>query len=234
MSQVLEQGSRAKLWTALGAMVVMLSVAGGAELLRPTIRLADIKPPVVLDSQVPEQFGEWTLDRSMVPVLPSPDVEASLNKLYSATLARTYVNGRGERVLLSIAYGSDQGSEATAVHRPEFCYSAQGFQVNGQGVASLDLGSESIQVQRLIGTQGRRYEPITYWITLDERATLPGFGRKLEQLKFGIRGEIPDGLLFRMSTIGLPDAEAFALQERFAQALFAVMEPTIRPRYFGY
>ena len=179
MSQVLEQGSRAKLWTALGAMVVMLSVAGGAELLRPTIRLADIKPPVVLDSQVPEQFGEWTLDRSMVPVLPSPDVEASLNKLYSATLARTYVNGRGERVLLSIAYGSDQGSEATAVHRPEFCYSAQGFQVNGQGVASLDLGSESIQVQRLIGTQGRRYEPITYWITLDERATLPGFGRTL-------------------------------------------------------
>jgi EpsI family protein len=224
---------RRRLMLAGGMFMAMGSAAVGAELLRPTRRLADLKPPVRLAVQVPEVFGEWRVDHSLVPVLPSPELEASLDKLYSETLARAYVNPRGERVLLSIAYGSDQGSEATSVHRPEFCYSAQGFQVKVLRDEQVALGRSKLMVKRLLGTQGRRYEPITYWITLDEIATLPGLGRKLAQIEYGLRGEIPDGLLFRLSTIGLDEVRAFALQDRFAQELYAAMEEAIRPRYFG-
>lgn len=224
---------RRRLFLAGGMCMAMGSAAVGSEILRPTKRLADHKVPIKLASQVPETFGEWRINRALVPVLPSPEVEASLDKLYSETLARSYVNDRDEHVLLSIAYGSDQGSEATAVHRPEFCYSAQGFQVKVLRDEPVDLGRAQLMVKRLLGTQGRRYEPITYWITLDETATLPGLGRKLAQIQYGLRGEIPDGMLFRISTIGLDEVRAFALQDRFTQELYVAMDEAIRPRYFG-
>jgi EpsI family protein len=191
----------------LGApMIVVVVVLMGttllaARLLQPTHRLAEHKPRIALGLQVPESFGEWRLDRSVVPVVPDPGLQAMLDSLYSQTLARTYVNASGQRVMLSIAYGSDQGNEATAVHRPEFCYSAQGFRVDGSGTDLLALGNVRVPTQRLVARLGQRNEPITYWVTLDEVATLPGLGRKLQQIRFGLNGQIPDGMLVRVSSI---------------------------------
>jgi hypothetical protein len=113
---------------ALLALVMVVGAVAG-EWLRPTLRLAEVKPAIQLEQQIPEAFGEWRLDRSIRPVLPDPSLQAMLDSLYSQVLARTYVNAQGQRIMLSIAYGSDQSNEATAVHRPEFCYSAQGFRV---------------------------------------------------------------------------------------------------------
>ncbi|MBK7005654.1 MAG: EpsI family protein [Burkholderiales bacterium] len=78
--------------------------------------------------------------------------------LYSSTLQHLYQHA-GQRVMLSIAYGSDKSSEATSVHRPEFCYSAQGFKVRNFGEAKLNIGTKQLQVQRLyalLGTASQR------------------------------------------------------------------------------
>ncbi len=214
-------------------LAMMASTAWAANAFRPTERLADLKPKIELGTQIPKQFGEWTEDTTLLPILPNPEVQAKLDVLYSATLARTYRNTKGDRVMLSIAYGSDQGSEATAVHRPEFCYSAQGFSVSDLGIAEASIGGRLLKVKHLVGVVGNRREPITYWITLDETATLPGFGRKYEQIRYGLRGEIPDGLLFRVSSIGNSDTENFKLQDKFLNDLAANMNPGILPRYFG-
>lgn len=217
------------------AVAAMLATAAGAELARPTRRLADIKPPIALEAQVPRAFGEWRLDPNVVPVQPAPDVQAKLDAVYTQVLARTYVNDRGERVMLSIAYGSDQGTEATAVHRPEFCYTSQGFRVRAFGNDAVAVaGGVSLPVRRLEGSFGMRVEPILYWVTLDEKATVPGLGRKLAQIEYGLRGEIPDGMLVRVSSIERDDRErAFALQRRFITALSEAVEPGVRARYFG-
>ena len=140
----------------LVALMAMAAVAG--ETLRPTNRLSETKTPIVLEKQVPEAFGEWRLDTSIRPLVPDPGLQAMLDTLYSQTLARTYVNAKGERVMLSIAYGSDQSNEATAVHRPEFCYSAQGFRVkvvdreviNIGGTITLMQAMEAHGVERLV------------------------------------------------------------------------------------
>lgn len=213
--------------------LAMVSAAVAAHSYKPSIYLAAQKPKIDLEAQVPKAFGEWTLDNTIAPVLPDPQVQAKLDVLYSATLARTYRNAKGQRVMLSIAYGSDQSSEATAVHRPEFCYSAQGFKVNNLGRTSVELANNKLNVQRLLGVQGQRVEPITYWITLDETATLPGMSRKMEQIKYGLRGQIPDGMLFRISTIDRDPQQSFALQQAFLSELAAHMDPTLLPRYFG-
>lgn len=214
-------------------LAMMASTAWAANAFRPTEHLADLKPKIELETQIPKQFGEWTEDTTLLPILPNPEVQEKLDVLYSSTLARTYRHTSGQRVMLSIAYGSDQGSEATAVHRPEFCYSAQGFSVTDLGVSDANIGQRQLKVKHLIGVVGNRREPITYWITLDETATLPGINRKLEQIRYGLRGEIPDGLLFRVSSIGQNDAENFKLQDKFLNDLAANMNPAILPRYFG-
>lgn len=212
---------------------LLLGSLAAAEATRPRMHLFEVKAAIRLDEQVPKSFGEWREDTSITPVLPDPTVQAKLDELYTQVLARTYVNRKGTRVMLSIAYGSDQSSEATAVHRPEFCYSAQGFTVRNLGVGTVEFGQHQIAVQRLRGELGRRYEPITYWITLDETATLPGVGRKLEQMRYGLRGQIPDGMLVRVSTVGLQDSEAYRIQSQFIEELYAQVSPSVRARYFG-
>jgi EpsI family protein len=210
---------------------VAASVAG--EALRPTLRLAEVKPRIALERQVPQSFGDWRLDTGIRPVVPDPSLQAMLDSLYSQTLARTYVNAQGERVMLSIAYGSDQSNEATAVHRPEFCYSSQGFRVTALSSETLDIGNTKVPVARVLAKLGQRSEPITYWVTLDESATLPGLGRKLQQIRYGLRGEIPDGMLVRVSSISNSQESAFALQQRFLAQMFDAMPADVRNRYFG-
>lgn len=212
---------------------VMVAAAAAGELMRPSRRLAEVKAPIQLERQVPEAFGEWQIDRSIRPVLPDPSLQAMLDTLYSQLLARTYVNPRGQRVMLSIAYGSDQGNEATAVHRPEFCYSAQGFSVQGLGEHRLRFGGQDLRVRRVVSTLQARREPITYWVTLNNSAVLPGFSRKVEQIRLGLQGQIPDGMLVRVSSISNTDAPAFALQEQFLAALHDNLPPALRGRYFG-
>lgn len=226
---------RAELPVALAAVIAALMLAAllAAEALKPNKRLAELREPIRLAAQVPTAFGDWREDRAIVPVLPNPELQAKLDALYSQLLARTYVNSRGERVMLSIAYGSDQSSEATAVHRPEFCYSAQGFRVRGAGEAQISIGGQPLRVQRLVANMPPRVEPITYWVTLDQVATLPGLDRKLAQLRYGLRGEIPDGMLVRVSNVSSDESRSFELQQQFLQQLRAALPAAVAPRYFG-
>lgn len=219
--------------TQLAVAALMFATALGAYALKPTERVAEQKPKIDLATQIPLAFGDWKLDNLIIPILPNPEVQASLDALYSSTLARSYINSAGNRVMLTIAYGSDQSSEATSVHRPEFCYSAQGFKVSDAGQSVLNIGSRNIKVQQLVGVLGNRYEPITYWITLDETATLPGLDRKLAQIRYGLQNKIPDGLLFRVSTVNLKNEESFALQKSFLTDLEKSMSPQFASRYFG-
>lgn len=219
--------------TAALAAALLVGALPAAHWLRPTQRTADIKGAIDLAVQVPARFGEWREDTSLIPLLPDPSLQATLDATYSQVLARTYVNNRQQRVMLSIAYGNDQSSEATAVHRPEFCYRSQGFNVQDAGLASVPLDGRTLQVQRLTARLDSRYEPISYWITLDETATLPGLGRKLRQMEYGVRGFIADGMVLRVSTVGLPQAQAFELQDRFVAQLHAAIPERLKARFFG-
>lgn len=225
---------RKVLWTkALVTCSLMLLAAFAANAYKPRLHMADFKPKIRLEQEIPKTFADWSEDLTQVPILPNPQVQAKLDSLYTTTLARTYRNNMGKRVMLSIAYGSDQSSEATAVHRPEFCYSSQGFRIINLGEATAVVGTHRLQVQRLIAVMGRRSEPISYWITLNDKATLPGFSRKLEQIRYGLRGQIPDGMLFRVSALDTDASESFRLQEQFLSALVENMVPAVVPRYFG-
>jgi EpsI family protein len=213
--------------------VLMVSSAGFTRVITPTERLSEQRPPLNLESLVPATLNGWEEDKTLSNAVVNPQTEEALKKIYAQTLSRTYVNRNGDRVMLSIAYGSDQGGESTQAHRPEICYTAQGFGLKENHVDQLKTSYGEVPVRRLVAVNGLRNEPITYWVTVGDKATLPGFRRKLAQLAYGLNGTIPDGLIFRVSTIQKDAGEAYRLQDQFVNALFDAITPAQRTRLAG-
>lgn len=212
--------------------IAMLAAAGLAVAITPREKIADQGPKVDLETMIPKQFGEWRVDENTVPLQIDPSVKQQLDKIYNQTLSRTYLNPKGARVMLSIAYGGDQ-SDSMAVHKPEVCYPAQGFQVTEQTNGTLDTGFHPVPVVRLVAVQNSRVEPITYWIIIGDKALTSGTGRKIEQLKYGLTGRVPDGLLFRVSSIGTDQDRAFSEQASFIKELLNNTSQDARARLIG-
>ena len=72
-------------------------------------------------------------------------------------------------------------------------------------------------------------------MTIGDQPTLPGVPRKIEQLRYGLRGEIPDGMLVRVSSLNRDSKNPFALQARFINDLQRAapgslgFRPSLRP-----
>lgn len=197
----------------------MLGAAFAAPALKP-VRAEGAAPD--LQSLVPASFGDWSIDPAVVPVAPSAEVKAKLDRIYGATLSRTYVNSEGERMMLVVAYGGDQ-SDALKAHRQEVCYTAQGFSVSGIEQARLQAAGREIPVTRMHAVLGDRSEPVTYWFTMGDRVVRGRLERLEVQLASGLRGVVPDGMLVRVSSLSTDPAAAYARQQRFvAQLLEAV------------
>ena len=214
--------------------LVLLLGAGLALAMKPNHKIANDASKINLETLVPKQFGEWRIDEKIVPVVADPQQQEALDKIYNQILARTYVNAKGQRIMLSIAYGGDQG-DSMQVHKPEVCYPAQGFQVfnTSQGTLPLDQSQETIPVKRLVASQGARTEPITYWTTVGDQVAVDGLKWKLAQLKYGLTGSIPDGLLFRVSSIDPDNQRAYLLHERFVNDLISALGVKERNRLVG-
>ena len=217
---------------AVLVLVLMLLAFAGAQAWRPHTRLADTRPKVDLETLFPKTFADWTADDRMPGQLVSPDTLAMLNKIYNQTLSRTYLNSKGDRIMLSVAYGGDQ-SDASRAHRPEVCYPAQGFELLSSQNTQLNLGTHPLPVRQLVAKLGNRSEPITYWITVGERITITGTEQKLAQLSYSIRGVIPDGMLVRVSSIDPDSAAAHHLQGGFVRAMADAIPAAVRPQVMG-
>lgn len=223
--------TQSRIKAVLVALLMVASFAAAA-VWHPSSRLADSRPRVDLESLFPKRVGDWMVDDRLPVQLVSPDTQAMLNKIYNQTLSRTYVNPKGERIMLSVAYGGDQ-SDATRAHRPEVCYPAQGFQILSGSVGRLSLPGQDLAVRQLVAAQGGRNEPITYWITVGDRVAISGTQQKLAQLAFTTRGVVPDGMLVRVSSIDRNNAQAFALQQQFVAAMAASMPAASRALVMG-
>lgn len=210
----------------------MLSTAGLALALKPTNKIADAGPKVNLETLIPKQFGDWKIDESIVPLIANPEQEEVLNKIYNQTLTRTYINNKGERVMLSIAYGGDQ-SRTMQVHRPEVCYTAQGFQVDKMQKALINVEGMALPVMKLVATHGPRTEPIIYWVKIGDAAVRGNLEQGFARLSYGLTGKVPDGLLFRVSAISDNLEQSYASQEIFVRDLLLSMPPDQRSKLTG-
>lgn len=215
------------------ALLGMLGTAAAAVVSKPSQAVAEVGLGVRLDEVFPAAFADWREDTSLRPMVPNPQVQRFVESVYDQTLARTYANEQGYRVMLSVAYGGHQ-NDAMDAHRPEQCYPAQGFSiVKNTWRAALPIGDHRLAVRRLVAALGARNEPITYWLVVGREVTQFGLAYKWVTLKYGLTGRIPDGMLVRTSSIDSNEARAFQQQDRFLIELLGALRPDIRQRLLG-
>lgn len=219
---------------AILAAILMAGAAAGGEAMVPTKQMARLRVNFRLDRLVPTAFGDWQVDTRAVGGIVNPQTEAMLDRLYSQLLERTYIDTSGHRIMLSIAYGEDQADDSVQLHYPEVCYPAQGFQLKGNRKDVIESKSGSIRVRRLQTQFGEnRFEPVTYWTIIGDQQSLGGWDRKMSEIRHGLKGEIVDGLLFRISSIDRNTAQGFELQDGFVRDIVAAMTPEARRQLVG-
>jgi EpsI family protein len=214
----------------LAAVVVALA----SHAFQPTELLVQRLGDVDILAVVPDRFGVWQRDASGTSGVVDPQTKALIDSIYTRVLARVYSADDGYRVMLSIAYARDHGDKRDSFHRPEICYPASGFNILNQADKQVGTANGNVPVRRLATRLGAaRPEPVTYWVMIGEHAVVTDTDRKLASLRYTSRGLIPDGLLFRVSSIDPNAEQAFARQDQFIREFVAALPPPHRRRIAG-
>lgn len=221
-----------RVWVAAAAAVLMGLTSWLGEAAQPHILMAEQHRRGPLEGVLPSAFGEWRVDEAALNIELPPDVAAQVKAIYTQVADRVYVNGRGERIMLTLAYGKDQ-SDGFKVHRPEVCYAAQGFTVGKPADATLDLGDHRIDVKHVDTHLGERKEPVTYWMVIGNHVVNSPTRHKLEQIRYAMDGVIADGMLVRVSSLSDNPRAAYAAQAAFVKDWMNHVPTAERARLFG-
>lgn len=223
-----------KLKTALAALALMLGAAIGAVALKPAPAPRSAGPAFQLKQIVPMAFGDWKTIPHGGAQLVNPQTQELLDKLYSQLLTRVYVDDKGYRIMLTMAYGDDQRGGLQA-HMPDVCYPAQGFNVLSREWVDLHTQFGVVPARRLNTAMGARVEPITYWFNFGNQvlASDSPWEKRIVEIRFGLTGQVPNGILVRVSSIDRDTQAAYEEQERFIQEMLAAMTPIDRQRLAG-
>ena len=214
------------------ALLLMIAGAGLAAVMRPGGNLADERTPIDLPFMIPTQVGDWREAPGVAVQIVDPELQQTIDAIYTQVLTRNYVRDDGYRVMLSIAYGKAQ-TDNLQLHLPEVCYPAQGFKLEHIEKFGLSLGDQTITARRMSTRLGQRHEPVTYWTVVGDHVTASGLDKKLVEMRYGLRGRIPDGILVRISSIDRDTAQAHRVQAEFANALVSAIRPELRSRFAG-
>lgn len=212
----------------LAGLMALASVGGIAA--RPTKKPTD--PSFQLEQVVPKSFGDWRELPETTGQVVNPQTKELLDKLYSQILSRTYVNSDGYRIMLSLAYGDDQRG-GLAAHKPEVCYPAQGFTLQSLADAVVTTPYGDIAARRLATSMGPRKEPVTYWFNVGDTQVRTKLQQRIVEMRLGFSGVIPDGLLFRVSSIDDQTQRAWKEQDAFVRDLLKAVGAKERARLSG-
>lgn len=192
--------------------------------LRPTISSSAESPH--LATQIPTAFGQWKEIPNPLDQISASTDELSREQPYDEVLARSYTNGAGAIVMLTLAYGKNQRQEIK-IHRPELCYPAQGFAVKDlkdahfSGITSSTTG-ETISGKRMIASHKMFSEAVSYWIRIGDTYSSSAWQTRWTIMKEGLNGRMTDGILVRVSQRIPPGSDPtphYELQEEFAREL---------------
>lgn len=212
--------------------VLILLATFLAHFLKPTYKVANSRPGFSLESVIPSEFGDWKESAREAVFVADPGQKENLARIYTQTLSRSYESSDGYTVMLSIAYGADQ-RDAMQVHKPEVCYPAQGFTLESKALGVLSTPVGQIPVVRMVTRMGGRHEPLMYWVTIGEKVVQGNVQKKIAEIEYGMKGLIPDGIIFRVSSIDRDTDRATVELDKFANQLLAKLSNESRKTISG-
>ena len=184
---------------------------------------------------IPKNFADWTqVPDANSSLVVNPQQQEALNDLYTQIVSRTYIQqGSGRRLMLSLAYGDNQ-TFSKQLHRPESCYSSQGFNIQYLHAEKFLASDHAIEINRMTAQINERVEQVSYFIRIgDQVINGPITNLNLARMHMGLKGYIADGLLFRVSEISDDEKSSNQLQDQFINDLLKVLTPTQQGMLIG-
>jgi len=184
---------------------------------------------------IPPSFADWKqVQEGNKTFIVDPQQQEALDEIYTQILRRTYEQkSTGRRLMLSLAYGDNQ-TFSKLLHRPEACYSSQGFKIQALYAQQLFANSRSIEVQRMTAQLSNRQEQVSYFIRIGDRVVSgPPQNSNLARMQMGLKGYIADGLLFRVSEISDNANPSHQLQDQFINDLLKALSPAEQAMLIG-
>ncbi|MDI1361125.1 exosortase C-terminal domain/associated protein EpsI [Methylotenera sp.] len=179
------------------------------------------------ENVVPRQFGDWVEVTDVVgSAIVDPEQQDALNNLYTQIVGRTYLHKpSGRQVMLSVAYGDNQ-TFSKQLHRPESCYSSQGFTIDNLHEEELKTSSFPISVRRMTASRSSTLEQVTYFIRIGDKVISgPPSALNYARMGMGLKGYIADGLLFRVSEVSDDAKLSNQLNDQFINDLLKEISP---------
>lgn len=208
------------------------AIMGGAFLLTAGVAAARVPSNPIdllgknkIDRLIPDEIGRWTFYSKSGLVVPPPDQLSEM--LYSQLLTRVYVSKTALPIMFLVAQSSGQ-TGILQVHRPEFCYPAGGFTLSNKAQHPIRLGGSVLDTTVLSATADDRMEQILYWTRVGYDMPTTWQEQRWSVARANLRGDVPDAVMVRASTI-TPDRDlAIATLEEFTRALFASVPANVR------
>lgn len=209
-----------------GGMLLTAAVAAAREPHRPI----DLLGKRELEKIIPSKVGDWTFASNSGLVVP-PEDQLS-DQLYSQLLTRVYTAPDRTPVMLLIAQSAGQ-TGILQVHRPEICYPVGGFTLTGEESQSIGTGRGSFPAVAFTATSMQRVEQLIYWTRVGYDLPSSWVEQRLSVARANLKGDIPDAVLVRVSTVS-PDREgSLAMLERFSRELLTAVDPRTRTFLVG-
>lgn len=204
--------------------LALLGAAGVAAARKPSIPINYLGSRK-LEDIVPTKIGPWQFVTNS-GLVTAPEDQLQL-VVYSQLLTRTYFDGTTP-IWLLIAYSADQ-TGFLQVHRPEFCYTAAGFQLSDQAPHTIRLASgNAITTNSLTAVREDSTEKMIYWTRIGNHVPLSWTEQKLTVARDNLQRLIPDAALVRISTVGLDEASALATMDRFVRSMISSIQPAMQ------
>ncbi len=207
----------------------MLCASGVAFARRP-----QVANPVVdadlFEEWVPGRFGAWSVRSESGVLLPPPD--ALSDRLYDNLVTRVYAAPGEPMVMLLLAYNNAQNG-VLQVHRPETCYPVGGFVLSETENVDLPLGGSPIPSNFFTAVGPDRTEQVAYFTRLGDDFPRSWFEQRVAVMEANLQGEIPDGIMMRVSVIGTNPERAKTVLSQFANGFYEASPQPLRRLLVG-
>ncbi len=240
MSAVALRGHGPRQATPIVLGLAMIATALGVQWLQP--EALAIGGRETLAQSIPTQFGDWkevSFAGDQIDPGKGTTDEPNMDRPYDDVLMRAYGNSHGDVVLLAVAYGRNQRQEVK-IHRPDVCYTAQGFQLVERNAVSLPFGGRpeaAVHGMRMLVKAPGRTEAISYWIRIGNVFTENAWAIRYHIFKQGLAGQAVDGVLVRASRIeqgsGTASGTRYRVQEQFLGDMVRALPPQARRLLLG-
>lgn len=210
----------------LGAGLAALGV--GYHLRTPTFAAEPIDGETFSDA-IPDKIGGWKSRKSADLVLPAED-EAQ-DALYQNLETRIYEGAGLPAVMFLLGFSSIQQNNIQ-IHRPEVCYPANGYPILSAKSIKIDYGQTRIGARELVAKRGELNERIIYWVRVGDDFPTGWLEQRFSMARSNLLGQVPDGLLLRVSMIETPSVESSGALRDFISALLAETPESFREKVF--